>query len=119
MPLVAFTSEDDDHRDATLRSVEAWAEAYGCAPETTAEDLGAGVMRHTYEDCAADIELYDIAGVGHGFVRHECLDTTLCFTNEVFDIADVAQAFFAEGIVGAAFVNNIVGDSQVQQVAHL
>jgi len=102
VPLMAMTGDSD--RIAVSISVEGWAEAYGCDPEPIVEDLGSGVTRTAYQGCQADIVLYDVEGVGHGAVRHECLHPGFffCYENEVFDLLREVELFFAEHPLPAA-----------------
>lgn len=96
VPMMIATGDTD--RASVTRSAASWVEAYGCAPEPLVELLGAGVTRSTYQDCVADLVLYDVEGAGHGFVRHACLEDRFdyCYPNEVFDLLTEAERFFAE-----------------------
>jgi acetyl esterase/lipase len=95
VPLLAITGDPD--RSTVTRTVEKWAEINGCDPEPLVQDLGSGVTREAYQGCVADVLFYDVEGVGHGFIRHECIGPSgACFANEVFDQLVEAERFFAE-----------------------
>jgi dienelactone hydrolase len=96
VPLVSLTGDAD--RELVSRSVEAWAENNGCDPEPVDEDLGSGVTRKEYQGCEADVVLYDVQGVGHGFVRQACVDKRgdYCLANDAFDQLRELERFFAE-----------------------
>jgi dienelactone hydrolase len=102
VPLMAMTGDPD--RGTVTRSVERWAEAYECSSDPIVEDLGSGVTRTAYQGCLADIVLYDVEGVGHGFIRQECLGTgsEYCYANDVFDQLREVERFFAEHPLPAA-----------------
>jgi poly(3-hydroxybutyrate) depolymerase len=101
VPLMAMTGDPD--RRTVTRSVERWAEAYECSSDPIVEDIGSGVTRTAYQGCLADIVLYDVEGVGHGFIRQECAsDDDVCYTNEVFDQLREVERFFAEHPLPAA-----------------
>ena len=96
VPFIAMTGVGD--RRTVTQSVEAWAETYSCDPEPIVEDLGSGVTRSGYQGCQADIVLYDVEGVGHGFIRDACLADRFdyCFQNDVFDQLREVERFFSE-----------------------
>jgi dienelactone hydrolase len=102
VPFIAMTGDSD--RRAVTKSVEARAEMYSCGPDPIVEDLGSGVTRTTYQGCQADIVLYDVEGVGHGFIRDACLADRFdyCFQNDVFDQLREVERFFAEHPLPAA-----------------
>jgi poly(3-hydroxybutyrate) depolymerase len=102
VPLMAMTGDPD--RGTVMRSVDLWAEAYECSSDPIVEDLGSGVTRTAYQGCLADIVLYDVEGVGHGFFRQECLKDGFdyCYENEVFDLLSEVERFFAEHPLPAA-----------------
>lgn len=101
VPLLAMTG--DPQRSIVTSSVEDQSEAYGCDREPLIEELGSGVTRTTYQGCLADIVLYAVEGVGHGFIRKECVsDDYVCFANDVFDQLREAEQFFAEHPLPAA-----------------
>lgn len=97
-PLVAMTGDVD--RENVERSVESWAEINGCEPEPTAEDLGSGITRFTYERCDADVVFYDLEGMGHAAPMKRCVgpavDAGVCAEYADFDSFDVWNDFFAE-----------------------
>lgn len=68
VPLLTFTGDAD--RDGVNRLVDKWVDINGCDPEPVVDDLGSGVMRKTYQNCAADILYYDIEGMGHTWPLH-------------------------------------------------
>lgn len=96
VPLVSLTGDAD--RELVSRSVEAWAENNGCDPVPLDEDLGSGVTRKEYQGCKADVVLFDVQGVGHGFVRQACVGKQgdYCLANDVFDQLRELERFFAE-----------------------
>ena len=97
VPLLAITG-DPDRRKVTL-SVERWAEINGCDPEPLVEDLGSGIARKSYLGGEADVLFYDIAGLGHKAVLHECVGPVAeqyCEEYGELDEIDEAQRFFAE-----------------------
>lgn len=97
VPLLAFTGDPD--RASVTRSVEEWVELNGCEPEPRVEDLGSGIARKSYQGCEADVLFYDIAGLGHKAVMHECVGPfaqAYCAEYEELDELDEAQRFFKE-----------------------
>lgn len=69
VPLLTFTGDPD--RSGVNRLVDKWVEINGCDPEPVVEDLGSRVFRKTFQNCAADILVYDIEGMGHRWPLHE------------------------------------------------
>ena len=97
VPLLAITGNSD--RPWVTQSVARWAETNGCDPEPLVEDLGSGVSRKSYRGCAADVLFYDIEGLGHAAVMHECrgpFAETFCAEYAELDEVDEAERFFAE-----------------------
>jgi poly(3-hydroxybutyrate) depolymerase len=97
VPMLAITGNSD--RASVTASVERWAATNGCDPEPLVEDLGSGIFRKAYQDCAADVLFYDIEGLGHASVMHECrgpFAETYCKEYEALDELDEAERFFAE-----------------------
>ena len=97
VPLLALTGDPD--RSMVTASVERWAEMNGCDPEPVVEDLGSGIARKSYQGCEADVLFYDIEGLGHKLVMHECVGPyaqQYCETYEELDQIDEGQRFFAE-----------------------
>jgi len=95
VPLLAVTGDPD--RPFVTNSVGQWADHNGCDPEPIAEDLGSGVTRYTYQGCAADIEFYDFAGLGHSAVMHVCGGpyADLCTEYEEYDDIEEMVRFFS------------------------
>ena len=77
VPLTAITGRDDP--SGVRQSVEQWADRNGCEAEPLIEDLGSGVSRHVYQDCDADVVLFDIEGAGHNIIMHECIGPGVTF----------------------------------------
>jgi len=100
VPLLAITG--DDARVVTTSSVEWWADHNGCDPEPTAEDLGSGVTRRTFQGCEADVSFYDVDGGGHAAFFRECIGFArtpggaFCEENAVFDQFEQMERFFGE-----------------------
>lgn len=99
VPLMAITGDPD--RNRVTASVERWAERNGCDPEPLVEDLGSGIARKAYQNCAADVLFYDIEGLGHRAVVHACMGSSAdikqyCAEYDELDEVDEAQRFFAE-----------------------
>jgi poly(3-hydroxybutyrate) depolymerase len=97
VPLLAITGDPDRHK--VTPSVERWAEINDCDPEPLVEDLGSGIARKSYQGCEADVLFYDIEGLGHKAVLHECVGPVAelyCEEYEELDEIDEAQRFFAE-----------------------
>jgi len=96
VPLTALTGGND--RTAVGVSVAQWAAWNGCEAEPLVEDLGSGVSRHAYQDCAADVVLLDIEGAGHNFVFHECIGPAAgyCRAYQEVDQLEEALAFFEQ-----------------------
>jgi len=96
VPLLSFTGNPD--RTFVLELVEKWSEFNGCAPEPVADDLGSGVTRRTYQQCQADVVLYDILTLGHAWPVHESKGPGAAFTAEYeeVDYLEEALIFFAE-----------------------
>ncbi len=97
VPLLAITGDPD--RVSVTRSVATWVEHNGCDPEPLVEDLGSGITRRTFQDCDADVLFYDVEGLGHKALAHECVGpyaATVCAEYEELDEIDESQRFFAE-----------------------
>ena len=96
VPLLGFTGNAD--RRFVLELVEKWSEFNGCAPEPVADDLGSGVTRKTYQDCQADVMLYDISTLGHAWPVHESKGPGAAYTAEYeeVDYLEEALIFFAD-----------------------
>ena len=97
VPLMVMSSGPE--QGTISRSVEKWAEAYGCEGDPVIEDLGARVTRTDFQGCLADFVFYVIEDAGHGFILHECLGGEFeahCYTNEVFDQLREMERFFTE-----------------------
>jgi polyhydroxybutyrate depolymerase len=94
--LVAMTGDSD--RTAMTESVETWAAINNCDPDPTAEDLGSGITRYTYQGCDEDVVLYDFEGMGHQLPATECTGPvgSSCAEYEDFDAFDTWEEFFAE-----------------------
>lgn len=96
VPLLTFTGDRD--RNGVDGLVDKWVEINGCDPEPVVEDLGSGVRRKTYQNCAADILFYDIEGMGHVWPLHEAKGPAAGFVAEYdeVDYLEEAYAFFAD-----------------------
>jgi poly(3-hydroxybutyrate) depolymerase len=97
VPLLALTGDTD--RPLVTASVKRWVEMNGCDPEPVVEDLGSGIARKIYQGCEADVLFYDIEGLGHKLVMHECVGpyaARYCEQYDELDQIDEAQRFFAE-----------------------
>ena len=96
-PVLAITGNPD--RSSVTMSVERWAETNGCDPEPLVEELGSGIFRKAYQGCEADVLFYDIEGLGHAAVAHECVGPyaeMYCKEYTELDEIDETQRFFAE-----------------------
>jgi poly(3-hydroxybutyrate) depolymerase len=96
VPLFALTGDQD--RWIVAPSVERWATANGCDADPLVEDLGSGVSRSTYRGCDGDVVFYDIEGVGHAFIFHECIGPAagFCRAYAEVDQLDDALEFFEQ-----------------------
>ena len=96
VPLFAITGDQD--RWIVEPSVERWAETNGCDADPLVEDLGSGVSRSTYRSCDGDVVFFDIEGVGHAFIFHECIGPAagFCRAYAEVDQLDDALAFFEQ-----------------------
>ena len=94
VPLIAITGDRD--RSAARLSLRKWTAWNGCSADPLVEDLGSGVSRHTYQDCDADIVLFDIEGASHGFIFNECIGPAPCEAYSEVDQFDEALAFFEQ-----------------------
>ena len=96
VPLLSFSGDRDRHGDAAL--VAAWAELNGCDPEPATEELGSGVSHVVYDGCDAAVEFFDIAGMGHVWPLHDCLDAAspYCSEYEEVDYLEETLRFFEE-----------------------
>ena len=95
--LCASTGDPD--RNGVDRLVAKWVEINGCDPEPVVEDLGSGVQRKIYQNCAADILFYDIAGMGHRWPLHEAKGPAAAEWFAEYDEVDYyeeAYEFFAD-----------------------
>lgn len=95
VPLLTFTGDAD--RSGVLRLVDKWVEINGCNPKPKVEDLGSGVRRKTYQNCAADVLFYDIEGMGHTWPFHEAKGPAAVWVTEYdeVDYLEEAYEFFA------------------------
>ena len=96
VPLFAITGDQD--RWIVKPSVERWAEANGCDADPVVEGLGSGVSRSTYQGCDGDVVFFDIEGVGHAFIFHECIGPAagFCRAYAEVDQLDDALEFFEQ-----------------------
>ncbi|MEA2025803.1 MAG: hypothetical protein U9O18_03850 [Chloroflexota bacterium] len=96
VPVLAVTGLSD--RAGVAWSSAEFARMNGCDAEAVVEDLGSSVTRTVYQGCEADVVHYDIAGVGHAFVFHECVGpgAMYCVANDDFDQLEEALRFFEE-----------------------
>ena len=96
VPLFAITGDQD--RWIVEPSVERWAEVNGCDVDPLVEDLGSGVSRSTYQGCDGDLVFFDIEGVGHAFIFHECIGPAagFCRAYAEVDQLDDALEFFEQ-----------------------
>ena len=85
-------------RDLVAASIERWEERNDCAGDPSVEELGSGVSRIRPGDCRADVLLYDIQGVGHAFIFHECIGPAAGYCREYaeLDQLDEALLFFED-----------------------
>lgn len=90
VPLTAITGGRD--RPAVRLSVEQWAEWSGCEAEPGVEDLGSGVRRHVYQDCDADVVLFDIERAGHNFIFHECIGPAAGYCRAYAEVDQLEEA---------------------------
>jgi poly(3-hydroxybutyrate) depolymerase len=95
VPLLSFTGNAD--RPFVVELVEKWSGFNGCNAEPVAEDLGSGVTRKTYQECQADVVLFDIDTLGHAWPVHESKGPGAAFTAEYeeVDYLEEALRFFA------------------------
>ena len=94
VPLIAITGDQD--RWIVEPSVERWAGVNDCDADPLVEDLGSGVSRSTYQDCDGDVVSFDIEGVGHAFIFHECIGPAAGFCRayaEVDQLEDALEFF--------------------------
>jgi poly(3-hydroxybutyrate) depolymerase len=96
VPLLSFTGDFDRTEDTKL--VEAWVELNGCEPDPTVDDLGSGVAHKTFQQCEADVEFYDIAGMGHAWPLNEAIGpgAPLVEVYSEVDYLDESIRFFAK-----------------------
>jgi len=96
VPLIAITGDQD--RWIVEPSVERWAEVNGCDGDPLIEELGSGVSRSTYQGCDGDVVSFDIEGVGHAFIFHECIGPAAgyCQAYAEVDQLDDALEFFEQ-----------------------
>jgi poly(3-hydroxybutyrate) depolymerase len=96
VPLLTFTGDDD--RYGVQRLVAKWVEINGCDRDPVVEDLGSGVRRKTYQNCAAGILFYDIEGMGHAWPLHEARGPAAPWIAEYdeVDYYEEAYKFFAD-----------------------
>ena len=96
VPLLSLTGDPD--RSDTEEIVTRWIGFNECDIEPQVEDLGSGVLRKTYQNCAADVLYFDIQGAPHCFFLHEAKGPAtgwICEYEEV-DYLEEAYRFFAE-----------------------
>lgn len=95
VPLLSFTGNAD--RPFVVELVETWSGFNGCGSQPVAEDLGSGVTRKTYQDCQADVMLYDIDTMSHAWPVHESKGPGAAWTAEYeeVDYLEEALIFFA------------------------
>jgi len=95
VPLLSFTGNAD--RPFVAELVETWSSFNGCDPEPVAEDLGSGVTRKTYQECQADVILFDIDTMSHAWPVHESKGPGAGWTAEYeeVDYLEEALLFFA------------------------
>lgn len=96
VPLLSFTGNAD--RPFVTELVQTWSEFNSCAPNPSAVDLGSGVTRKTYQECQADVILYDIDTMGHAWPVHESKGAGAAYTAEYeeVDYLEESLRFFAD-----------------------
>jgi hypothetical protein len=96
VPLLSFTGGAD--RGGVTALVNRWIGFNGCDADANVENLGSGVSRVSYENCAADVVYFDIEGMGHAWPMHECIGhaTGFCVEYDEVDYLEEALRFFAD-----------------------